>query len=183
MSIILDAPPLIAATLSQNVQLLYNDDTKRDLSLMAVVDEIDRNPGFAFTGADAHQVIVTPERSLTLFRREPISDRGLRRFIARQLYESFARTTLKEDIGFGRIHFLMTGRETTDFVRNLELLEDDEYLIITGRIPLRARPRAKLIREVERYGAAREDVVTTQDYVQSLAAYEALAPHRERPDD
>lgn len=178
VSVTLELPGLIHAALQQHLGFPLNDQNMKDLAVIAVIDEIDRNPDFTFGTQEPYQIVVTPEKSVQLFRRDRVSDKELRRLIARRLYNSFATTTLLNSVTFDQIYLLMTGCQLPDFIRNLELLDDEGYLQITGRSPPSARPRAKLIRDVERFGAARDDAITKFDYREGLEAYEVLAEHR-----
>jgi hypothetical protein len=68
----------------------------------------------------------------------------------------------------------------TDLLRNVQILAAEEYL--NWSQPLADRidviPTAKLIREVERFGCAREDATKEQDLLAAIDAYPDLKAHK-----
>jgi len=74
----------------------------------------------------------------------------------------------------------LTGADPNDFLRNLQLLEQEGYLVLSGThdpgfAGFDARGTARLIRDVERYGAAAPDVESQEDYALRLQAVQALS--------
>ena len=113
-------------------------------------------------------------------KRPKVSDRDLRRYIVRRLYDEYSRTTLGDPVSFEEHDQLYTGAASQDFIRCTQVLESEGYLKIKLTAPFvgpMVVPTAKLVRDVERYGAAREDVVSEEDYGAAITAWPALKAH------
>ena len=148
------------------------------LALLAVIDLADTDPS-SIAGPGDTVLPVNYEHSRRLIARGPMTDRDLRRFLARWIHSRFSRNTLRVRVAFSRIDELITGCSATAIDRNLGVLEAEGYLVRLPEIGSRAfSPTVKLVREVERYGAAREDAVAERDYPAALQAYAVLASHR-----
>jgi hypothetical protein len=106
-------------------------------------------------------------------------DQALRRYIARRLYLAWEHGSLDQLLSFETTDEALTGARPQAFLRNLQLLEQEGYLELsrsmgTSFSSFSARPTARLIREVERYGAAEGDVESEADYGARLGAPQAL---------
>ena len=102
-----------------------------------------------------------------------LQDRELRVFLARRIHDEVSRRTLHDDIGVDRIDRAVCGATTQDIVRALQILAEEGYLEIGATIndAIMVRSRAKLIRDVERYGAPKLDSTAADDLLSALAAY------------
>src|SRR5690606_19859262 len=112
-----------------------------------------------------------------------INDRALRRYIARRLYLFWQQSGPYSELSFEERDSLLTGAEPADFLRNLHILAQEGYVDLDGThdpgfAGFTARPTARLIRDVERHGAAAPDVETRDDYAARLIAATALAEER-----
>jgi hypothetical protein len=153
------------------------------LAVLAVIDYVDTDPASLADESDT-VIAVDYARANRLIRRPCMNDRDLRRFLARWVHTVYRRNTLQVRIELWRIDELITGCSATAIDRNIGVLEAEGYLTRTVEIgnPLGnpiVSPSVKLVRDVERYGAAREDAAAERDYVASLRAYPALASHRD----
>jgi hypothetical protein len=121
-------------------------------------------------------VEIRPEDAIAALRPPQQPDRQIRRFIARCVHSAYARGTLREDVILDRIDMDLMGASYRDLIRNCQVLEDEGYLVIgsTSSAAVSVRPTARLVRDVERYGAAREDVVSERDFLGAVSAYGAL---------
>lgn len=122
-------------------------------------------------------VEVEADEAVEMLSGPPQSDRAIRRFIARRVHDSYSRSTLKTPVVIDDIDFAILGATATDFIRNSQLLEAESYIEISSTSPtsVTIRPTAKLVRDVERYGAVKEDVVSQLDYLGVVTAYPAIA--------
>ena len=122
------------------------------------------------------------EDSLSIIQAPRLQDRAIRRFIARRVYDEYSRKTLSSPVFVDQYDFQACSASDYDFVRNAQVLAEEGYLTIgsTTTNEIELRPTAKLIRDVERYGAAREDAVAERDYLGALSNYAAIEPHVEQ---
>ena len=176
VSVILDAPPLIHVALQQTYSIPLTEPAKKTMALVATLDAIDQDPASPADPAQPWTIEVGAERAVGLLHRAKLSDRALRRYIARRTYDLFRRSTLDSGFTFDDMDLLTTGGELTDLKRNCQVLAEEGYLKLMRDEPpkLVVGPTAKLVRAVELYGAAPEDVVSERDYAAALAAYSVL---------
>jgi hypothetical protein len=152
---------------------------QRALALLAVIDKIDTDSSALIQGSDISVDVCAPDAD-RLLARPALSDRELRRFLARWVYAVYGRSTLAASVPFTRIDELITGCDATAISRNVGVLTAEGYFAPPRELGSNAvQPTVKLVREVERYGAAKEDAVGERDYTASLQAYSILAPHRD----
>lgn len=84
---------------------------------------------------------------------------------------------MDESVPLDAIDQLITGARWIDLERNVGVLLAEGYLSDVASTlgdPL-WQVTVKLVREVERFGAAREDVVAERDYPAALRAYAVLS--------
>jgi hypothetical protein len=180
LNVMLVSPALINRALQQN-GLPPLVEVKKDLTRLAAVTNFDRLDFLPTDEGGRRLVAIEGPEAIALLRRSKLSDREIRRFIARRIYQVYSRSTLNETVLFDHFDHLLTGAEPVDLYRNAQVLEAEGYVIIkqADGLELRLQPTVRLVREVERYGAAKEDVVTDSDYVQALGAYPGLGKYRE----
>ena len=155
------------------------EQNKANLGLLAVLDNFD---GLAELPADPHgnRVIeIRSEDAAQLLDPPKQSDREIRRFLTRRIYDAFSRSTLTTPCAIRTLDALICGASLDDLLRNAQLLEEEGYLKIEATAPdgLAILPRAKLIREVERYGASREDAAEEADILAAIGAYAGIRRH------
>jgi hypothetical protein len=147
----------------------------RALAILALVDRVDSRPDF-LASTDEAVVTVGPGDLDQLIRRPKASDRSIRRFVARWVYTVYSHKTLEVNVVLDRLQELLLGCTRIDLERNVGVLLAEGYLVPGDTRPLKSlRPTARLIRDVERYGAAHDDVVSERDYPASVTAHPALA--------
>jgi len=181
VSVILDAPPMINAALQQSYSIALTEPAKKTVALVATLDAIDQDPASPADPAQPWTIQVGAEKAVGLLRRPKLSDRALRRYIARRTYDLFRRSTVDSGFKFDDLDLITTGADLTDMKRNCQVLAEEGYLRLvradaTGVV---VGPTAKLVRAVEQYGAAPEDVVSERDYATALAVYPVLREHTE----
>lgn len=150
-----------------------------DLTRLAAVIHFDELDSLA-TDHDGNRIVeIDAQHALDLIQRPRVGDRDIRRFIVRRLYQGYSRTTLRQGTTIADFDLLLLGASITDIVRNAQVLAEEGYLAIESGAEnrLTLHPTARLVREVERYGAAREDVASERDYLHAIAAYAPLKPH------
>lgn len=154
---------------------------RETLAILAIVDRVDTDPGFSAERSFL-RIPVRFDDAERLKRRPPMGDRELRRYIARRVYFTYRRSTMDATVAFGRIDQLITGCDAMDFERNTGLLMAEGYL--SGRARAMGssvvQPTADLVRSVERYGAAKDDVVAERDYPATLEPWPVLAALRDQ---
>lgn len=147
------------------------------LSLVATLHAVDTDPGFF---ENSQQLIVIDASTLpTLRRPEPIAERALRRYIARRLYLVWSQGSFDDHLVFTDVDALLTGHDAQAFLRNLQLLEQEGYVKLertmgSGFGSFDAAATAELIRSVEQYGAAPDDVESAESLERHLGLYPAL---------
>lgn len=155
-------------------------DPAEVVALLALIYALDSDLEFL---ADRSNRILDVNDALVarLLSFRPPGDRAIRRFLARWVYNVYARNTLDVQVPVERVDALILGCSRTDLERNAGLLVAEGYLLagesFVGGSTYKPTPR--LIREVERYGAVREDVSSERDYPATLQAYPILAEYRE----
>jgi len=181
VKVILDAPPLIDVALQQSHSIVLTDPTKKTVALIATLTAIDQDPATPADPAQPWTIHVGAESAVNLLRHPKLSDRALRRYIARRTYDLFRRSTLDSGFTFDDLDLITTGADLTDFKRNCQVLAEEGYLrlVRADATGVAVGPTAKLVRAVEQYGAAPEDAVSERDYAAALAAYPVLRDHTE----
>jgi hypothetical protein len=167
-------PDLLASDLQKN-ELPAFSIMKNDLGTLRVLEAIETVPELELGVGTPLEIGESEMKSL--LGRPKASDREVRRYIARKAHAIFARTHLENATVFEQIDFLILGGKRIDVLRNAQLLQQENYLSIIerGHTTVAVVPRAPLIREVERYGAAKPDAGTDIDYSAALSAYPVLA--------
>jgi hypothetical protein len=155
-------------------------DLRHVFALLAIVDAVDRDPSFV-TGAPSRLELGVDQAQKLLSRPKP-SDREIRRYLARWVYTVYSTSTLDVKVKIDRIDELLLGCTPIDMKSNLGILQAEGYLSVAHVHPpnvgVAVTPTVRLVRDVERFGAARDDVVAESDYPASIAAYPILAPQR-----
>ncbi len=113
-----------------------------------------------------------------------LPDRDLRRYIARRVYLFWKVTSFDDYFVFDQRDVLLTRVGVSGFLRNAQLLEQEGYIEIgrthdDGFDGCAVRATARLVRDVERYGAAAADAETEADFVDRLKLAPGLELERE----
>jgi len=180
-AVLLLAPPLLDMALRQT-QHGSLEEVQEKLGLAAVLDAVDRRSELPLSPNGIPEVEVDVDEALGFFERTRPTDRELRRLIARRCYDSYASGTLESDTNIDATDFFITGARHIDFARNVGLLAAEGYLTIKRNDPdvgILLRGTAKLVREVEKYGAPREDASSDRDYAALLSRYPVLSNVRQ----
>lgn len=169
------APRMINVQL-QNDGLPPYSSIREKLALLALLRSADSLDSLRCEKDGTLLLDVDSQSASIVLQGRRISDGEIRRFIARRMYDEYTRGTLHSAIVIDDNDFALAGAHLGDFVRNAEVLEEEGYLITGARnsTGLMVTPTASLIRDVERYGAARPDVISEQDYLGSLGGYPVL---------
>jgi hypothetical protein len=153
------------------------DDPALVLGILAILRSIE---GSEPTDAGrSPNIEIEGDEAVAILARARASDREIRRFVARRMYDVYSRGDLDSKSLFDSYDYALLGGSSADFKRNFQVLSAEGYLTVDGTRFLKdgltneiiAMPTAKLIRDVERYGAAKEDVISDHDYASVLAAY------------
>ncbi len=135
--------------------------------MVAVLAAIDQDPAFFDPATQSYDIEIGPGNVAGFCDRPRLSDQELRRYIARRVYDEYSRGDMDVLVGFGEMDLWLTGNQAQDFLRNTQVLEAEGYLRMhraMGVGNFDAQPTARLVRDVERYGSAREDAISSGDY-------------------
>lgn len=171
------ALPLLALALKQE-GLPELSTIESRLALVALLQNLDAVDNLR---SDAHGNRILefqPGDAIRVLKPAKLSDRQLRRFIVRRVYDEVTRSDLNNWFLLDDLDMAECGAAVNDFMRAAQVLEEDGYLKTDEPAAngFHVLPKAKLIRDVERYGAAKDDVVSERGYMASLESYKALAP-------
>ncbi len=180
LNVSLVVPTLINASLQQN-GLPPLTQVKTDLAYLAAVTNYDQLGSLAVDEDGRRVIEIDGADAIALLRRPRLSDREIRRFLARRVYQAYSRATLQDIVLIDGFDFRLTGASTNDMLRNAQLLAAEGYVNIEAATSssIALKPTARLVRDVERYGAPKEDAVTERDYLQAVRVYPRLEPHLE----
>ncbi len=179
------SPTLIAHAIQVQAGLSYDSELKKTVAILATLNQLNQNPDFR-EGSEPERVIqIGAGEILHLLEGldERLSDPELRRYIARVVHQNYTRTHLSDELRFDEGDRFMTGATPLDFHRACQLLAEEGSLVLVSdewdvhSMPT-VRATAKLVRDVERYGAAQEDVISEGDYAAKVAAYAELEEQR-----
>lgn len=174
------APALTDKEFQQVKGLPFDDEARAVVAILTVLTEIDQNPDFGTEAGKKQAVEMDAQHVLELIDRPRLTDRELRRYIARRVFEEYSRSTLKINVWFDKLDLLITGATATDFERCCGVLVEEGYLGFGAMgAPPSVEPTAKLVRDVERYGAPKADAVSESDFSADVNAYPPLVNYRE----
>ena len=171
-----DSSPTLGTALSQQLGMSFSEIAPQ-LAQLAVLRQVDQQlptdrDGVPFVelGFDDAIAAWNPPKS---------PDRDVRRFLARRVYDFYSRGLLNDPIVIPHLDLRLLGITFTDLLRNAQLLAAEGYWHIasSGSAGLSLIPQARLVREVERYGAPKEDAVASRDYIAAVRAYSQLSEH------
>jgi len=172
IDVIFPTPPIVTDALKTRAGISF-DSAREDLAILSLLSEIDNSPNLFQEKQPSYEILADAPTLLKSLHRGKISDRDMRRYIVRKVYAHYSRTTLREPVTFEQVDFWITGANDTDFFRNIQVLVEEDYLrIVRGHLDVRGT--AKLVREFEKYGAAKEDAIAQQDYEAILKNYSVL---------
>lgn len=173
------APSLVNVTLTQ-AGLPGLQDVREKIVMVAAIKAFDHFETLPIED-QAPLVLVDGEDAVRILTPGRPNDREIRRWLARRLHLTYSRGTLNESTIIGEIEMAVLGITLIDLMRNSQLLEAEGYLRLQASTQhtITLQPIAKLIREVERYGAAKADAVSETDFLAALAAYPALGSFTE----
>lgn len=173
-----DEPSYINGLRQANGLLPLDQVARGAAALVAGIHAVDGNPDF-FASSEPLRLNLDYDQ-LTPKSVPSIGNQELRRHIARRLYLTWEHGSFDDFLAFGSMDESLTGAGAQAFLRNLQLLEQEGYVKLsrtmgTGFSSFQARPTAQLVREVERYGAARGDVESEADFTARLVAHAVLS--------
>ena len=172
INVIFPTPPIITDALKKEAGISF-DSAREELAILSLLSEIDNSPNLFQEKKTSYEIFADVPNLLRNIHRDKISDRDMRRYVVRKVYDHYSRTTLTDPLSFGQMDFWITGAEEVDFLRNIEVLAEEGYLRIFDK-QLKLTGTAKLVREFEKYGAAREDAIAQKDYEAILKNYAVL---------
>lgn len=158
-----------------------DEEARATAAQVAAIKAVDDNPDF-FASSEPLRVELGYDELDETRPKHPISNEALRRYVAQRLFLSWEHESFDQFLRFETMDESLTGAGPEAFLRNLQLLEQEGYVELSrtmgGGFPsFEARPTARLVRDVERYGAAAADVESEEDYVGRLVGtQDALAP-------
>jgi len=155
---------------------------RRAAALVAAIRAVDSGPDF-FASSEPVKLSLDYDALDNAKSGHRLDSQALRRYIARRLYLTWQHGSFDDLLNFDATDEALTGAGPQDFLRNLQLLEQEGYIKLdrtmgTGFSTFSARATAQLVRDVERYGAARNDVESEADFTARLSAYTALQGER-----
>jgi len=174
LNVALVSPILINAALQQKGYPQLTPELKTHLTYLAAVTHFDRIDTVPQDENNNRVLEIEGPEALSLLERPRAPDRDLRRYVARRVYQAYTHETLNALVMLDEFDFLLMGAGRKDFLRSCEVLAEEGYLRLEAGPALVMRATAKLVRDVERFGAAREDVVAERDYMQAVRSYPAL---------
>lgn len=176
LAVLLLAPQLLNVALQQAGRGAY-DQLVDTIGLAAVLDAVDQRGELETSKAGVPEKVVDVSDALALFDRKRPSDRELRRLIARRCYDTYAAGTLETDTNIDKMDLFVTGARFIDFARNVGLLAAEGYLVVKRMDQsqgIMVTGTAKLAREVEKFGAPRDDASSDRNYAALLERYPLL---------
>ena len=170
------APRLIDLALQQE-SLPSLALSEQRLAIVALLQNLDAIAGLPSDDHGNRILELQPDDVVKVLKGPKLSDRQIRRFIVRRVYYDISRATLNEWFLLDDLDMAECCAELNDFLRAAQVLEEEGYFKTDepGSNGFHVLPRAKLVREVERYGAAKEDVVSEHDYLASIESYKPIA--------
>ncbi len=176
----LDEPGYVNTLRAGNGLAPLSQEDRAGAARIAAIRAVDVDSDF-FGGSEPVQVALGYAELDESQPVDRISDRPLRRYIARRLYLLWEHESFDPFLRFGSTDAALTGAESAAFLRNLQLLEREGYVEISrtfgqGFESFEAKATALLIRDVEGYGAAQGDVESEVDFIARLKASPGLAP-------
>lgn len=165
----------------QGLPALSADD-RASMALVAGLRAVDERSEFFEREPD--RIDLGPGDGEKLLQAPYISDQGLRRYIVRRLYLVWRQGSFDDLVRFSDVDAALTGGDSRAFLRNLQLLEQEGLVELqrnfgTGFEGIQVRATADLVRAVERYGAAPNDVETAEDYLETVSALPPLRDNME----
>lgn len=147
------------------------------LALVALLQNLDAIAGLPSDPHSNRLLELQPEDAVKVLKGPKLSDRQIRRFIVRRVYDEVSRNTLNKWIPLDNLDLAECGATLADFLRAAQVLEEEGYFKVSEPASdgFHVLPRAKLVREVERYGAAKEDVTSERDFLASIESYKPIA--------
>lgn len=174
--------PILADVFLQNNGLGTLQIAKDAICRFAILDGLEVDASLLDGSASVTTIWVREDQLALLLKRSKWDDRDIRRYIVRRIYDEYSRSTLADSVSFDRVDFAYCGATFQDFLRNTQLLASEQYLTIafeTRDMSLSATPTAKLVRDVETFGAARGDVASEAGYAASLRLWPNIKPYEE----
>ena len=176
VDVVFPTPKIISDFLDKEFKISFESE-RDELAVLAVLSEIDSSPNIIENPERKHEILANQDALTKYLKRNKFSDRDMRRYIVRKVYDSYSRKTLYDDVKIEKIDYWITGSEPIDFMRNTQVLDEEEYLRVHdpfAESDIIISGRAKLVREFEKYGAARDDVIAKEDYESTLKNYNVL---------
>ncbi len=177
------SPTLIRTALSQERHVEFSPDVQAHLATVATLREMDQNPDFGAPSDGERTIQLGPGEVLDLYTQPKLSDRDLRVYIERRVYQHYANTDLSQITPLGEVDQQVTGAGPRDFLRVSQVLAQEGYLELFETMGYDTMPSirgtSKLVRAVERYGAVREDLMSDDNYAAKVGAAAALTQRRE----
>ncbi|MHB1069385.1 MAG: hypothetical protein ACYC1W_05960 [Gemmatimonadaceae bacterium] len=146
-------------------------------ALFSILDGHDVRAEVLPNSSPVKLVMLGAEALHDVIQRARASDLELRKYIARRVYDELSRATLYSMVTFDELDYRYTGGGNRDFIRSAQVLESEGYLAIKAVEDSRGPTvvgTGKLIREVERFGAARQDMVSEEEFATSVSAWPVL---------
>lgn len=177
----LDAPEYINGLRVKNQLPPLTEQDRAEAARVAAIRAVDASPDF-FGDAEPLRLELGYEE-LDSPPVEPVSDKALRRYLARRLYLVWQDGSFDDYLRFEPTDVALTGVGPEAFLRNLQLLEQEGYVEVSrtfgaGFSGFEARATADLVRDVERHGDARADVESQEDFNARIEGLGSLAPER-----
>jgi hypothetical protein len=165
-------PDLINSIVSQSSRGITGD-VGQALSVLRVVRSFDDLASVQPNAHGARTLEVTPDNVTDLIEARRVSDRTVRQYLARRVYDQYSRSILNTSVDLGDAEMRILGINAQSLVRNAQVLEAEGYFNIQSNSGSRVlvRPTVKLVRDVERYGGPREDATSERDYAGAVNAY------------
>lgn len=181
MIVRIDDPAYINGLLQTNGLIPLDEAGRGTAALAAGIRAVDSTPDF-FVSSEPLGLNLDYDQ-LSARSTPPIGNANVRRYVARRLYLTWEHGTFDDFLSLGTIDEMLTGAGSQAFLRNLQLLEQEGYIELSrtmgkGFESMQARGTAKLIREVERYGAAKGDVATEAEFTGRLVAQVRLSAEK-----
>lgn len=179
--VVIDAPELTAMAYQSAVGASLTPEVLDELVVVSVLQAVDQDPAIVGPSGGPYQVYIHADNVATIANPRRLTDREIRRWLARRVYDEYFRADLDVHVMFDSLDLRITGATAADLWRNAQVLGEEAYFRVDRPVgaPYSIRPTAKLVRDVEKYGSAREDVVSESDYTQALESHPLVTPYRE----
>jgi hypothetical protein len=179
IEVVFDDPAYVNTMRKGNGLAPVDDDARSKFAVLAALSAARDHPDF-FQAREPLRIDLDYDALVELDRPQALDDRAIRRYLAQRYYLAWQAGGFDALVTLEREDTFLAGAGYPGFLRNLQLLEQEGYLSLhrtmaTELSCLRGVGKAKLIREVERFGGPQADVESEPEFAAIVRAVPGLA--------